>query len=476
MPSLLIVDDEPSVCYSFRRVFGGEGYEVRTAPTAAAGLDAVRAAPPDVVVLDLQLPDRNGLDLFRELHALDPKRPVIIITAHGTADTALAAMKDGAFDYLIKPLDLDRLSQVIARAVEAAQVAAPPSAGDDDPDRILGRSPVVQEMSKVMGRLAPQDVPVLILGESGVGKELVARSLHRHSRRAAGPFLAINCGALPEYLVESELFGYEMGAFTGAVRRKPGRFEQADGGTLFLDEIGDMTPATQAKVLRVLQEQRFERVGSNETIQVDVRILAATNQDLEALTAAGRFRKDLYYRLKVATVTVPPLRERREDVPELARHFLARFNRELGRDIADIAPQTMDLFVRHDWPGNVRQLQHVLKVAMLHAVGRVLLPEALPPDVRGDRPAPPAGRGEELPDVAAVLDELLRRGERDLYDKVISLVERVLFTRLLRHTHGHQAQASELLGISRSTLRAKLRALGIALDRVPVEDEREEPR
>jgi two-component system nitrogen regulation response regulator GlnG len=298
MPKLLVVDDEESVRYSFRRVFQGEDVEVLTAGTAAEGLAAIDRDDPDVIVLDLQLPDRSGLDLFREVHARSPKLPVIFITAHGNTETAIEAMKGGAFDYLVKPVDLDRLSQVLGRAFEAVRFMSGPAVlpTDEGEDRIVGHSLVMQEMCKAIGRVAPQDVNVLILGENGTGKELVARALYQHSRRAAMSFLVINCAAIPETLLESELFGHEQGAFTGATRRHVGKFEQAGKGTLFLDEIGDMPLGLQAKMLRVLQDQRFQRVGGTETLQTHVRVLAATNQDLPRLVEEGRFRKDLYCR------------------------------------------------------------------------------------------------------------------------------------------------------------------------------------
>jgi two-component system nitrogen regulation response regulator GlnG len=479
MPTLLIVDDEPGVCYSFRRVFSGEGVEVVTAATAAAGLQQARARRPDVVVLDLQLPDASGLDLFARLHADDPKRPVIFVTAHGTTDTAIEAMKRGAFDYLVKPVDLERLSQVVARAFEAARLMHVPAAlpGEDGGDRLIGRSLLMQEMGNTIGRVAPQDVNVLILGESGAGKELVARALYHHSRRADRPYLAINCAAIPEPLLESELFGHEAGAFTGATRRRVGKFEQCDGGTLFLDEIGDMSPAIQAKMLRVLQDQQFERVGGDEPVRTQVRILAATNHDLEQLVGEGKFRKDLYYRLKVVTIAVPPLRERKEDVAELAHHFLFRFNRELNRDLRGFAPEALALFQQYDWPGNVRELQSAIKEAMLRATGNLLLAEFLPEPLRRAQRAEDRGpKADEALDVPALIEGLLGRGEKDLHAQVIRQVERTLFTRVLRHTHGHQTQASELLGLNRSTLRTKLRDLGVTIDKVPVQEGEESER
>ncbi len=473
MPTLLVIDDEPSVRYSFRRVFEGGDVQVLTAATAAEGLEQLRAHGPDVVVLDLQLPDRSGLEVFHEIHPLDPKRPVVFITAHGTTETAIEAMKHGAFDYLVKPVGLERLTQVLERAFEAARLMRVPAVlpADDGGDRIVGRSPAMQETCKAVGRLAPQDVNVLILGESGTGKELIARALYQHSRRADKPFLAINCAAIPEALLESELFGHEQGAFTGAHRRRIGKFEQCDGGTLLLDEIGDMPPGLQAKMLRVLQEQRFERVGGTETVQTRVRILAATNQDLERLVEEGRFRKDLYYRLKVVTVRVPPLRDRPGDVAELAHYFLFRFDRELGLDLRGFAPETLELLEGYAWPGNVRELQSAVKQSMLHASGHIVLPEFLPEDLRRGRPAASPAAPRPGFDLEGLVDALLARGEGELHRQVVEAVERVLLARVLRHTHGHQAQASEVLGLNRTTLRHKLRALGLTVDRVVADEQ-----
>jgi DNA-binding NtrC family response regulator len=475
MPTLLVIDDEQSVRYSFRRVFEGDKTQVLTARTAAEGLEQMRESHPDVIVLDLQLPDRWGLDVFEEIRTIDPKRPVVFITAHGTTETAIEAMKAGAFDYLVKPVDLERLSQILERAFEAARLMHVPAVlpAEEGGDRVIGRSLVMQEMSKAIGRIAPQDVNVLILGESGTGKELVARALYHHSRRSGKPFLAINCAAIPETLLESELFGHEVGAFTGAQRRRIGKFEQCDGGTLFLDEIGDMTPALQAKMLRVLQEQRFERLGSNETLQTRVRVLAATNYDLEKLIEEGRFRKDLYYRLKVVTIQVPPLRARMDDVAELAHYFLFRFNRELGLDLRGFAPEALEVFQNCAWPGNVRELQSVIKQAMLNGSGHLLLPEVLPSYLRKNQPAPEAAtRESEALDLNRLIETLLRSGEKGLHAKVMDAVERVLLLRVLRETHGHQARASDLLGLNRTTVRHKVRSLGLAVDRIVLDDQR----
>jgi two-component system nitrogen regulation response regulator GlnG len=472
MPTLLVIDDEQHIRYSLRKVFDGDKGEVLTAATAAEGLAIIRDRRPDVVVLDLQLPDRNGLEVFQEVHAQDPKRPVIFITAHGTTDTAIEAMKGGAFDYLVKPLDLERLSQVLDRAIEAARLMNTPAVLPDEPDtdRIVGRSKVMQEMCKLIGRIAPQDVNVLILGESGTGKELVARALYQHSRRSDRPFMPINCAAIPEALLESELFGHEAGAFTGAQRRRIGKFEQCDRGTLFFDEIGDMSLAVQVKLLRVLQEQRFERLGSNETVQTQVRVLAATNQDLGMLVEAGRFRKDLYYRLQMVAIHVPPLRERLDDVAELAHYFLFRFNHELGLDVRAFAPEALDLLQGYSWPGNVRELQGVIKQAMFKASGHLLSAEFLPDQLRGIHVPPDAGPASSTFDLPALVDSMVRRHEPELHKKVMDAVERVLLTRVLQETHGHQAQASALLGLHRATLRQKLRALGLAVDKVLIDN------
>jgi len=465
--TVLVIDDEESVRYSFSRVFSGEEVTVLTAATASAGLTMARDHDPDVVVLDLQLPDRSGLDLFAEIRAESPKLPVIFITAHGTTQTAIEAMKGGAFDYLIKPVDLDRMSQILQRAIDAARLMRVPAVlpSVEPSDQIIGCSPVMQEMCKAIGRIAPQDVNVLIYGESGTGKELVARALWRNSRRSSRPFLAINCAAIPESLLESELFGHEKGAFTGADRQRVGKFEQCADGTLFLDEIGDMSLSVQAKILRVLQEQRFARVGGNESVETHVRILAATNQDLPKLVTEGRFRKDLYYRLCDVTIRVPPLRDRAVDVAELANYFLFRFDRELGMDLRGFAPEALDRLQAHAWPGNVRELQGVVKQSMLNSSGHLILPEFLPIDFAPPIVPTAIEAGADAVDVGRLVETMLPNANGQLYSQVIAAIERVLFTRVLRHTQGHQALASQLLGLNRSTLRHRLKSLGLAMDK-----------
>jgi two-component system nitrogen regulation response regulator GlnG len=474
MAALLIIDDEPNVLYSLQEGLQSDELTVWTASTAKQGIDLVRQRRPDVVLLDVRLPDLSGLDAFDQIRRLDPRLPVIIITAFAATETAIEAMKRGAFEYLLKPVDFDQLSELLSRAVELSRLRHVPAVFEDEvadtaADRIVGRSAAMQEVCKAVGRVAPQDLTVLLVGESGTGKELIARAIYQHSARSEQPFLAINCAAIPEPLLESELFGHERGAFTGADRRRIGKFEQAHQGTLFLDEIGDMTAPTQAKVLRLLQEQRFERVGGEETIQADVRVIAATNQDLEKLAEAGRFRKDLLYRLNGFIIRLPPLRERREDVPLLVDHFVRRFSRRLRKPVNSVAPEALQLLEAHTWPGNVRELENTIRYALLQAKGDVLTPECLPHSVGGrsapDGPGPPPEASAGTPDIAPFVRRLLRTGETDLYRKVSLAVDRVLLEEVLRHTNGNQGQACELLGIARNTLRAKLRSLGLVIER-----------
>jgi two-component system, NtrC family, nitrogen regulation response regulator GlnG len=381
-------------------------------------------------------------------------------------------MKRGAFDYLAKPFELEQMTNLLERAFEAARLMRDPAALPDDPqpDQIVGRSPLLREICKQIGRVASLDVTVLILGESGTGKELVARAIYQHGKRADKPFLAINCAAIPEGLVESELFGHEPGAFTGAARQRIGRFEQADGGTVFLDEIGDMPPAVQAKILRFLQDQTFERVGGSKAISTRVRVLAATNHNLEQLIADGRFRSDLYYRLKEIIIRVPPLRDRSEDIAELSHHFLFQFAREAGLDVCGFAPEVLDIFRRYSWPGNVRELRGVIKEAAIRTSGLTILPAFLPPgliDAIGEgneHPLPVRNDPLQL-DIVGRMTDMLSAGEKDMYHQVVGVVERELIIRVLRHCRGHLGNACDRLGIDRKTLRNKLRDLEITLDK-----------
>jgi two-component system nitrogen regulation response regulator GlnG len=453
------------------QAFNGSSVSVLTAQNAEQGLEQL-AQRPDVVLLDIVLPGCSGLDIVHKIRDRDPKLPVIFITARGSSDTAIEAMKLGAYDYLLKPLHLPKLRELVDRALQIRglmQVAVqvpPDESAEADGEQLVGRSPQMQEVFKAIGRVAPQDVTVLIHGESGTGKELVARAIYHHSRRAGKHFLAVNCAAIPEALLESELFGHEKGAFTSADQRRIGKFEQCSGGTIFLDEVGDMSPLVQSKVLRVLQEQRFERVGGGETIQTDVRIIAATNRDLKQMALDGNFREDLYYRLNGFAIKLPALRERGEDIQLLINRCLLRFSREVGKEVRGIAADALDILMRYHWPGNVRELEAVMRQALLQATGPMLLPEFLPESVRAPTPTAPAdaARAEAPPcDLQAFVSERLRGGSHDIYAEAVAMLDRYVLARVLQHTHGNQSQAAKLLGITRGSLRNKLRLLHINL-------------
>lgn len=474
---LLVIDDEPNIRYSIGQVLGDDRVTVLEAASAEEGLRLAGEHSPDVILLDIRLGQRSGLDVFHELRAIDPKSLVIFITGHGTTDTAIEAMKIGAYDYLVKPLDAHQLQEIVEQAFSISRMMHVPALleeGDrpqDRPDLLVGSGPAMQTVCKQIGRVAPQNVNVLVLGESGTGKELVARALYHHSQRSQSPFLAINCSAIPESLLESELFGHERGAFTGAERRRIGKFEQCHHGTLFLDEVGDMTANTQAKILRLLQEGRFERVGGNETISVDVRVIAATNQNLERLIEEGRFRKDLYYRLRGVTIHLPPLRERREDISELAHYFLFRYNRQIGTAVQSISPAALELLQNYDWPGNVRELQSIIRESLIVSAGPTILPEFLPAEVRrGINVLPDVGKDltdwEHLPHE---VEGWLAAGETDLYRRALERFDRMMVRSAMDRAGGNQARAAELLGLSRVTLRAKLRSLGLQIGKVLTE-------
>jgi two-component system nitrogen regulation response regulator GlnG len=477
--TLLVVDDEPSILHFFRRAFREADVNLVTASSAEEGLDQVRTAEPDVIVLDVDLAGHSGLDLFRRIQQLDPRIPVIFITGHGTTATAIEAMQLGAYEYLLKPLELDHLLDLVDRAFEISRLMkVPPVIAKgpeitDAPDALVGRCPAMQDVYKSIGRVASQDVTVLILGASGTGKELVARAIYHYSRRSKGPFLAVNCAAIPDALLESELFGHEKGAFTGADRRRIGKFEQCNGGTLFLDEIGDMSPLTQTKILRVLQGQEFERVGGNELIRSNVRVITATNRDLEKMVAEGTYRADLYYRLNVFTIRLPPLREREDDVPLLAQHFVHRFAKELNKNVQTIADEAMAVLRQYTWPGNVREFQSVIKQALLQATGPVLLPEFFPAAIRG-RPEiseGPASAAMDPTTLSKFIQQRLQTGSTSLYADFQAVTDRHLLTLVLQHTGGNLSQASKILGITRATLRTKLHALGLSADQSSVRSE-----
>ena len=466
MAHLLLIDDDPGLIpEQVRQAFPAPSHHVEVAATGTAGLEHVRTNPPDAILLDLHLPDQTGLDVFHGIRQIDARIPVIFVTSTKTADTAIEAMKQGAFDYLFKPLDLKHVRRVVGEALEVGRrMRAPAVVTETPPDSevdgaILGGCPAMREVYKAIGRVAGQDVTVLIAGETGTGKELIARAIYQHSSRAKAPFMALNCAAIPENLLESELFGHEKGSFTGADRRRIGKFEQCNNGTILLDEIGDMPLPLQAKILRLLQEQSFERVGGNETVRTNVRLIAASHRDLKALSAEGRFRADLYYRLSVFTIHLPPLRERGEDLAMLVQYYLGRFNRELGREVTVVDAEALARLRAYQWPGNIRELQSVVKQALLQARGSVLLPSFLPElSVTPSESAPATSATLEL---EALIRQRLNPESRDLYAETHGLLDRYLLTRVLEYTGGSQHKAARLLGIARQTLRLKLRDLGL---------------
>ncbi len=463
MRQLLVIDDEKSILHAFQRAFSAEKTEVLTAENAAQGEAVFLDVKPDVVVVDVNLPDRSGLECFQRLREIDARVPVILITGHGTVQTAIEATKLGAYDYLFKPLELDEMQALLEKAFNLSRmIRVQPlltDSEDVEAEAIVGRCHAMKEVYKAIGRVAPQNITVLLLGESGTGKEVVAQAIYHHSSRPDGPFQVINCAAIPDTLLESEIFGHEKGAFTDASCQRIGKLEQADGGTLFLDEVGDMSPLIQAKLLRVLQEQAFERVGGNSTINVDVRIIAATNRDLEQLAADGLFRRDLYFRLSVVSIQLPPVRERHGDLKLLAEYYLRKYSTEFGKETRTVAPETLELLQQYSWPGNVRELQSVIKQSLLEARGTVLLPQFLPPLSEQAVSAEVNQRSDFLS--REFIAQRLENGSTNLHAEAIAAAETQLLKQVLEHTKGNQVQAAGILGISRVTLRNKLRSLEI---------------
>jgi len=462
MGHILIVDDDAQLRQSFEKLLNAEGHTIKTAASGEAAISLVQAAVPDLVIMDVRMPGMSGLEAFRAIHEIEPKLPVIIMTAFGTTDTAIEATKLGAFEYVLKPPEIPDILALISQALEAGRFMRSRVELDVAPDTttadaIIGKSKPMQEVYKAIGRVAPTDATVLIRGDSGTGKELVARAIYQHSLRAAKPFLIINCVAIPETLLESELFGYEKGAFTGAVNRRVGKFEQAHGGTVFLDEIGDMPFSIQAKILRLLQERSIERLGGREPIPVDVRIIAATNRDLEAALAQGRFREDLYYRLKVVTLWLPPLKERAQDITLLAEYFLARFANEMSLGNPGITAEAKLLLQNYPWPGNVRELANAMQKALIFSRGYPIDPDDVSRAIGGESLAREAGDQQTDETVRQWVRQTLTAGEgKDVFETCMDHFASLIISEALDLTGGNRSRAAKLLGISRPTLLSKI--------------------
>jgi nitrogen regulation protein NR(I) len=463
---ILVVDDDTGIQRALRELLSHRGHTVASATSGEAALEILERESQDVVMMDVFLPGLNGLETFQRIKAKAPKTPVIVMTGTGTMDIAIEASKLGAFDYRTKPFEAGPMLAAVEKALDSARLTGEGAqAANDVPlsdDLIIGGGPRMQDLFRAIGRVAPTDATVLIRGESGTGKELVARVICQHSPRAGGPMITVNCAAIPETLLESELFGFERGAFTGAVARRVGMFERADGGTILLDEIGDVPLGIQAKILRVLQERTFERIGGTETLRVDVRILAATNRDLEGAIAEGLFRADLYHRLNVVTVNVPPLRERAEDIPALAQSFLARFADELKIEKPALSQEAMKLLCGHAWPGNVRELEHCLRRVLIFTRGFAIQRDDV---VRAMEVSATLGGGVSARGADTLRDLVKSWLEQNAgpgcESGFMETAERELLTAALNRAGGNQSKAAELLGIPRPTLHARLQRLGI---------------
>jgi nitrogen regulation protein NR(I) len=458
---VLIVDDEPNLRKILSHQLSRDGYDVLTAEDGEQGLALLREHHIDLVITDLKMPKVDGMTLLKRALDEEPELPIVLITAHGTIDTAVEALKTGAFDFVTKPFDKDEVRQIVAKALKTRELrgadATPTATSSGARFGIIGASPGIADLYSILERVADTPTTVLITGESGTGKELVARALHVHSGRKERPFIKVNCAAIPKELIESELFGYERGAFTGAVSSKPGRFELANGGTLFLDEIGEIPIEMQVKLLRALQESEFERVGGIKTIRVDVRLVAATNRDLKKLIAGGSFREDLFYRLNVVPIRLPALRERTGDIPLLVEHFLVKFNERLRKRVEGVEADALDALVQYPWPGNIRELENVIERAVLFCDTQRLRGTDLPPEIRGI----PAMANVPLPeaDLQAAL-----AGEGGLKEHVkvaMSRLEKELVSRALQQTGGNVTHAARLLKISRKGLQLKMKELGL---------------
>lgn len=467
MGKILIVDDEKNITSSFKKILENEGHKAVIASSAEEALKLAKDNVVDLVVMDIRMPGMSGLEAFSKFKEIDNKMPIIIMTAFGTTETAIEAMRLGAYEYIIKPFDIPSAKRLIEKALEAGrlmrtEVTYKPEE-ETKGDRIIGSSNKMQQLYKLIGQVAASDVAVLLRGESGTGKELIARAVYHYSKRKDKPFLIMNSAAIPDTLLESELFGCEKGAFTDARERRIGKFEQCDGGTLFLDEIGDMPASTQAKMLRVLEDKSFERLGGNTTIKVNVRLITATNKNLEALIKEGKFREDLYYRLNVITISIPSLRERKEDIVQLAQYFLAKYAKELSKEMTKISPEALSVLQNYEWPGNVRELENIIKKAVVLGHGNYLLPEYVTVSEAL------AGGSDNLEDelrsvLAKIIEAKSKLSGHSLYEDVIQDIEKQLIIAILKKTKGNQTQAAKLLGISRPTLKDKIEKLGVTKD------------
>jgi len=470
---ILVVDDEQAICWAFSQLLGPAGYQVLAAASAEEGLELAAREKPDLVLLDVRLPGLSGLDALPRFKTLNPDLPVLVMTAHGSMETAIEATRRGAYNYVTKPIHNDDVLHHIRTALERSGLSREVAQLRKELEKaqsreaLVGNTPVMQEVYKKIGAVAGLASPVLISGESGTGKELVAKAIHSHSPRAQGPFVALNCAALPEQLLESELYGHVKGSFTGAIRDKAGLAESAAGGTLFLDEIGEMPPASQAKLLRFIEEKRFERVGGTVPVEVDVRILAATNRDLRGLIKERHFREDLYYRLNVVAIELPTLRARKEDLPLLVASFLARLKDGSATGRApEISREALQLLQRYDWPGNVRELKNALEHAAAVARGLAITPAHLPPHIIKNLQGLDPATGTTLEELVRLrthqaLDKCVGREEGNVYGVVVADVEKVIIETALKRSAGNQVQASKLLGIHRTTLRKKIEEYGL---------------
>jgi nitrogen regulation protein NR(I) len=470
MNTILIIDDDDQLRRSFEKLLTDEGYQVISAASAEAGIGIFKNRCPDLVILDIRLPGMSGLDAFGALHDIEPKVPIIIMTAYGTTENAITATKMGAFDYILKPFDIPQMLNTIEQALNAGRFMRTPVTlntlpESTDKEAIIGSSAAMQDVFKSIGRVAATDATVLVRGASGTGKELVARAVYQHSLRANRPFLVINCVAIPETLLESELFGYEKGAFTGAAHRRIGKIEQANGGTVFLDEIGDMPINLQAKILRLLQEKSIERLGGRQSLSVDVRIIAATNRNLEKMMGASQFREDLYYRLNVVTIWLPNLNQRAEDIEPLAQYHLARFASELGIDAPQISREALDTLRQLPWPGNVRELANTIQKALIFSRGGPLRSEDILEAVQEHGLSPKSVANDLKESLRRWIKQEIRNFRGDhLFESAVDRFAAILVEEALNHTGGNRSRAAKLLGLSRPTLHAKIEKYHLTLE------------